>query len=323
MNFLIYFFLSFKVFSLTLNPGATNSGLRCPLGQIMAFNGTTQVCVFSMRPTEIEPMIGGFCGTGNLTGMPSNPFMNFPTPLYRPNQPWWAVQGNYYYPNVHYPGPWSWPGIEARYYPGNGQVFAAKPNVYVKSIHPEKKFTFKFTSEEKLHFLATTPILPKDQTWKGKIVDSDKFEMEGTNYDYLFYDIRLPKEKMQFTNGICAPRENAILWMLRDLEEMKFPAIARQDFEEHWRVKIPDYPYYCIYPQYNTQLDTLLPVSIDIDQNVFLRSLYVLVPHQKEPDADDPQEIPFPIDDPANFRPKSLIKREIEFREWGVAFLGY
>src|SRR5690606_27926470 len=114
----------------------------------------------------------------------------------------------------------------------------------------------------------------------------NKFEMDGILYDYLFYDIRLPKESMQFNHGQCATREGAIEWMLNDLKEMKYPSIALQDFEEHWRVKIPDYPFYCIYPQYNRQLNEVLPIGIDVDQKNFIRSLYVLIPHKEEPDVD-------------------------------------
>ncbi len=97
------------------------------------------------------------------TPLPSNPFQNFPSPLYQPQPlPWWAYQGNMYYPNLHYPGAWQYPGIQSQYYPGQGQVFAAKPNVYVESIHKEIKFDFKFTSSPRPHFLATTPVLEKD-----------------------------------------------------------------------------------------------------------------------------------------------------------------
>lgn len=172
-------------------------------------------------------------------------------------------------------------------------------------------------------FLVTTPILGKSLTWSGKIIQSDKFEVDGIYYDYLFYDVRLPKEKMQFENGLCATREGAIEWMIKDLIEMKYSAISLQDFEEHWRVKIPDYPFYCIYPQYNRELDPVLPVEIGLDQSSFIRSLYVLVPHKKEPDFVDLQEIPLPVGDPGEYRPGSKIKRENMFREWGVAFLGY
>ncbi len=257
--------------------------------------------------------------------MPSNPFANFPSPLYRPYpEPWWASQGHLFYPNLGYPGPWLFPGINQRYYPGQGEVFAAKPNVYVSSVQDPRPFTFQFLSSGDLSFLATTPILPKSLKWSGTIVGGDKFQVGGILYDYLFYDIRLPKEKMQFEAGICSSREEVIQWMLSDLREMKYPVISLQDFEEHWRVKIPKYSFYCVYPQYNGQLDPALAVEIDVEQNTFFRSLYVLVPHAKEPDVDSgPPAVPYPFKDPSALRPRARIQREVEFREWGVAFLGF
>jgi hypothetical protein len=256
--------------------------------------------------------------------MPQNPFMSFPFALYQPTyQPWWAYQGNLYYPNLNYPGPWSYPGIQQHHYPGSGQVFAAKPNVYVDSVHKNKNFNFKFVSNEKISFLATTPLLPKSLEWSGKILGEDTFEVEGINYDYLFYDVRLPKEKMQFEKGICTTRSDAINWMLKDLKLMNYSAISMQDFEEHWRVKIPDYPNYCIYPQYNAQLDPALPVEIDVDQTRFMRVLYILVPHKEILDSSKETDIAFPTQDPSEIRPETKIKHEVEFREWGVAFLGY
>lgn len=301
--------------------------MSCGYGQIRIW---TQMygyaCVQSYQTTPTDCVL---CQTSqqNLGPYQANWFNTFPPAIYQPYaQPWWATQGNMYYPNMYYPGAWNnqgyYPGINANYYHGQGGVFAAKPNVYIESIHQEKKFTFSFTSKEELSFLATTPVLDEKNTWKGKILSKDRFEVEDIHYDYLFYDIRLPKEKMQFERGLCATREEAINWMLGDLREMKYPAIALQDFEEHWKVKIPDYPFYCIYPQYNQQLDPILPVSISLDQTEFTRSLYVLVPHRKEPDVDEPQVIPFPLLDSAEIRPKALIKRENMFKEWGVAFLG-
>jgi hypothetical protein len=251
-----------------------------------------------------------------------NWFGHFPAAIYQPQPlPWWASQGNLYYPNLHYPGAWNYPGMQPRHYPGEGPVFAAKPNVYVESIHQERKFNFRFVSEQPLSFLATTPVLAADHSWSGKIVNQDKLEVEGINYDYLFYDIRLSKQHMQFEHGVCATREAAINWMLQDLKELLYPAVALQDFEEHWKVKIPDYPFYCIYPQYNQQLDATLPVTIQLEQSSFIRSLYILVPHKSEPDADEPQWVALPFKEHESLRPAVKIKRENMFREWGVAFL--
>jgi hypothetical protein len=104
---------------------------------------------------------------------------------------------------------------------------------------------------------------------------------------------------------------------------MNFSSIAVQDFEEHWKVKIPqEYPFYCVYPQYNEQLDKALPVEISTPQTSFTRALYILRPHKTAPNVADVHEISFPSRDPASYRPTTKIKREIMFREWGVAFLG-
>jgi hypothetical protein len=321
MKLIFIFLISF--FGLQLKAQSLSG---CGPQQIRAWTQSHgYICLKKMAQSPSDCVIcQGICPNHNLNG---SWFENFPSAIYQPNvMPWWAYQGNLYYPNLHYPGAWNpsgfYPGINASFYPGKGEVHALKPNIYVESIHEEKKFSFSFISKEELSFLATTPPLDQTNTWKGKIIHKDRFEIDDVHYDYLFYDIRLPKEKMQFERGLCATREETIKWMLKDLGEMKYPSIALQDFEEHWKNKIPDYPFYCIYPQYSKQLDEVLPVSIGLEQAHLTRSLYVLIPHKKEPDVDEPQLIPFPFLDSAEIRPSALIKYETMFKEWGVAFLG-
>lgn len=293
----------------------------CGPGQLMAWTQTRGYFCVNQFPTA--PADCYMCQMAQQNYNPyGNWFGNFPQAIYQPQVlPWWAYQGNFHYPNLHYPGAWNYPGMNHHYYPGQGEVFAAKPNVYIESIHKDKKFSFSFGQKEDLSFLATTPGLDQSNSWKGR-VHQDRFEVDGITYDYLFYDIRLPKEKMQFERGLCATREETIKWMLKDLEQMKYPTIALQDFEEHWSVKIPDYPYYCIYPQYTETLDKALPVNISLPQTKFLRTLFVLVPHKEVPDVDAPQATPLPVLDPQEIRPAGFIRHENNFREWGVAFLG-
>ena len=311
MKLLFIFILLFtsSVFGAPLNCGKT--------GMVVYTEGKAPSCAARIMPEESEYL----CFP--LSESPTQKWIDsFTGPLSQKEQPWWAAQGKLLFPNVNYPGAWSYPGIEAKYYPGEGEIFAAKPNVYIESIHDEKKFKFEFSAEYKINFLATTPVLEND-VWKGKVVERDKFEVDDVFYDYLFYDVRLPKDMMQFERGVCTTRESAIEWMLKDLKEMKYSALALQDFEEHWRAKIPDYPFYCIYPQYNRELDEALKVNIELEQSVFIRSLYVLIPHKKTPDIEEAQEVPLPSQDPSEFRPEVKIQRENMFREWGVAFFGH
>lgn len=311
--------LFFILFFLTTIHAYGSAVINCGPNMIRAW---TQTAGMTCTPRLVTAQEQIYCLPMNAQPFQGTWLQGLPSALIQPQgMPWWAIQGNLYYPNMNYPGPWSYPGIQAQYYPGQGQVFAAKPNVYIETVHASKKFQFTFVTKQ--HFLATTPLLNKDH-WKGKIFEKDKFEVDDINYDYLFYDVRLPKEKMQFENGMCSTREDIIEWMLKDLKDLKHSDLSLQDFEEHWRVKIPEYPFYCVYPQYNRELDAAIPVEIDLEQSSFIRSLYVLVPHKKEPDVDDPPpEIPFPTKDPSEFRPGVKIQRENTFREWGVAFLGF
>ena len=94
------------------------------------------------------------------------------------------------------------------------------------------------------------------------------------------------------------------------------------DFEEHWRVKIPDYPFFCIYPQYNEQLDVAVPVALDLEQSSLTRVLYVLIPSEHSAELEEHSQASFPTQNPELMRPTTKIKRENMFKEWGVAFLG-
>ncbi len=319
--------LIFIIFSSITSQVMASAMIDCPSHQMRVYMPNLgQTCVTQMQVQQNPYIMNCF----QQTNFYPNFFSSFPSAIFRPYpQPWWVTQGNIYYPNVNYPGAWNYPGIQQQLYPGDGEVFAAKPNVYVDSIHLNKEFEFKFTSKEKMSFLATTPVKEND-TWKGILVEKDKFEVrdrfvtDDVRYDYLFYDIRLPKDKMQFDQGVCTTREEAINWMIKDLKEMNYSAIAVQDFDEHWQAKIPkEYPFYCIYPQYNAQLDEALPVSISTPQTSFTRTLYIVRPHATAPSVTMTHEIPFPRRDPASYRPATKIKREIMFREWGVAFLGF
>ncbi|HLT22485.1 MAG TPA: hypothetical protein VKZ84_03545 [Bacteriovoracaceae bacterium] len=274
----------------------------------------TNICTTQMLSSDLDPE--------NCIPQIFPQLQTFQNIIEQGKRPWWVEKGNAHFPNVAYPGVWKNDQIDASYYPGSGEVFAAKPNVYIQSIHEEKKMKFQFLGDEAKSFLATTPMLTERLSWEGKIIETDKFEIEGVIYDYLFYDIRLPKSAMQFNHGVCTTRAESIEWMIKDLGAMNFPAISLSDFEDHWRVKIPDYPYFCIYPQYNEQLDPVLPVQLGIEQASFTRALYVLVAYRDAPDSSQMPLIPFPNLDPESIRPSTLITRENMFKEWGVAFLG-
>lgn len=232
--------------------------------------------------------------------------------------PWWAIQGRFSYPNFNYPGAWQGRGINQDYYPGQGSVFAAKPNVYIEN-KSGKLTTFRWNFLKKQEFLVTTPKLEGHKSWSG-LVTQDSFRVENVGYDYLFYDLRLPLESTQFEKGYCVNQQDLIAMMISELQELKYPAKSVDDFYEHWPHKIPQYPHYCVYPQFNDELDKAIPVAIFPAKAKLVRTLFVVVPYQKMP-RDPAQAKPLlPTKDHRENRP--LVRgEEFTFYEWGVAFL--
>lgn len=250
-----------------------------------------------------------------------NPWlMQMPFPMMQPQVPWWAQQGRVMYPNFQAPGAWQYPGMNPQPYPGNAPVFAAKPNVYVKNTAKEKvNFKMSFDlKNSKSTFLATTPWL-EENTWEGSIL-GEEFVVDQVNYDYLFYDARMPHESMQFEAGWCINREELVRSMVGELIQMGFSEQALSDFYEHWDHKIPDEPVYCVYPQYKKELDAALPIKITPETN-FQRVLFVLVPHR--PFEKREEEFP-PLPRKSHYELRSgSEKSDFYFLEWGVAFLDH
>lgn len=255
--------------------------------------------------------------------MAANPWQgHFQNPfIQNPYSPWWAQQGSMMYPNFHAPGSWQYPGMNPNPYPGNAPVFAAKPNVYVsKKSEGAASFKIKFDmSQTKASFLATTPYL-ENNGWNGVISD-DEFKVQDVSYDYLFYDARMSHETMQFEAGWCVRQDNLVKSMMGELIQMGFSQNALRDFQEHWDEKIPKEEIYCVYPQYNKELDAAMPISIEPVAS-FKRVVFVLVPHRLDDNIADREFPKLPYKSHYTLRPVAETS-DIEFMEWGVAFLDH
>ncbi len=298
----------------------------CPPGQFLTYNSMINVrsCV-SAYPGGSSHCIT--CQYNQQLYAPNASMNYFPSGLYQPNPaPWWAYQGQMSYPNMNYPGAWNsmgpTPGMMPQHYPGSGQVFAAKPNIYVSGNQVNRAFHFDL-KDGKGNFLATTPAFSTDYQWQGELTGTNQFQVDGILYDYLFYDVRLSLNHLQFTHGLCGERKDLIDYMLSDLKNLGHPQRSLDDFSEHWQVKIPAYPYYCVYPQYDTQLEANFPIEKGLmNSRPWRRSLYVMVPHREVITTQLKSPVPLPYKDPASITPEAADSRSGPvFLEWGVAFL--
>jgi hypothetical protein len=256
-----------------------------------------------------------FGGTGTMF----NPMFNSPmmNPMMNQMMPWWGMKGNMYYPNMNFPGAWQGHGMNHQHYPGNGPVMMAKPNIYVEAKE-EIEFELEFT-DPKQEFLATTPYLEEGNKWKVKVKD-EKFNVDGVDYGYLFYDARGALKHFQFADGVCSSREAMIEMMEKDLKALGHSKRSLKDFSVHWRVKIPNYPYYCLYPQYNQEMDKAVPINVSVEAEVS-RVLYIVVPYQTLELKNTDVFPPLPVNDFTAKRPKVKQQTKLYLKEWGVAFL--
>ncbi len=241
---------------------------------------------------------------------------------YNPYSPWWAQQGQMMYPNFNYPGAWQYPGIAAHHYPGSGGMFAAKPNVYVKNGDGKlTNFQMSFDVSRGASFLATTPWL-NENSWEG-LVTTDAFRVDNVKYDYLFYDVRLDHRLMQFRAGWCVASEHLVEGMIGELRALGFSSLAMQDFKEHWQEKIPhEEQAWCVYPQFNQQLDQALPVSVT-PKAPFTRVVFILVPQRREERRPASVFPELPRLSHVALRPSPNPVAKLHYLEWGVAFLDH
>jgi len=255
---------------------------------------------------------------------PYNPYAQRPAyPFYNPGPtPWWGQQGPIYYNNFNYPGPWTpgAQGIQPHHYPGGGGGFAAKPNIYIQNAQIDNVIEVSFAQEQISEMLVTTPSLDKDNKWQTKPTKDNKFLVDNIEYDYLFYDLRFDHKKLQYSHGFCSDRKTIIDYMLTDLNTLKYSDISVKDFDEHWNQKIPKIKNYCLYPQYNVQLDEAYPIKLK-PQVAITRVLYLVIPHEDSPKVRDGQFPPLPVGRPQMIRPRLPSSDQMVLKEWGVSFL--
>jgi hypothetical protein len=326
MKSLIFFLL----LSLSTHALATSfaNPANCPGGQYVTGYAGGYYCI-NQIPGPQNQSPASNCITCNQNQylnyyQPYNPYTQIQNyPFYNPQPtPWWAQQGPLYYNNFNYPGPWTpgSQGVQPHHYPGGGGAIAAKPNIYVQNNKNTKSIEISFAKEQINEMLVTTPSLNKAYKWISKIVNTDKFEVDGVEYDYLFYDLRFDHKKLQYTHGFCSDRKTVIDYMLTDLNILQFSDVASKDFDEHWNQKIPKIKYYCLYPQYNKQLDQAYPIKIS-PQIPITRTLYLVIPHSEAPRVTKGQFPPLPIGKPQLIRPLLPSSDQTVLKEWGVSFL--
>lgn len=229
--------------------------------------------------------------------------------------PWWYPYGQYQYTNWQSPGLWqpTPPSMIGHHYPGDGNMAAAKPNVYV-SGPATTKFNINVNFKSSTLWIAAPTLNGEKSHWRGEILANGKLALEGVHYPYLYYDYRSHLELFQMEEGMCGSKNQIISHMSETLGEMGFRAQEIADFKEHWPHKLPTAAKYCVFPQEAEALQKAVEFEISPKAHLVQVNFIVYLDHEQAP-------APKPL---RPWRAKSSSKNDpatFEVREWGVSFV--
>jgi hypothetical protein len=286
---------------------------------------------------ELASSLATPCSCIQAAGCPCYTGQGYQYPSYiQPNwNPWWMGYSTYY-PNFFYPGAWSNYGLNQGFYPGSGNVAAAKPNLYISGPQ-NKDLKIKINFKEirpKVYptWLATSPEA-NENTWKIKLDKNNFLLSEKARYPFIYYDFRVDDDLFQAEKGFCAERNEALEKMSLVLNELGFKANEVKDFEEHWRIKMPPQAV-CVFPQSNTELDKIATLETNPPLKKLTRILFIATYKSGMEKGRVGKFIKEPIEPwiaPIQRQPSSTswnwksikkdnISNDFELREWGIGF---
>ena len=224
-----------------------------------------------------ELAICPFCGPQyNWSQYPvMTPYMPF-----QQYAPWWVMYGSLSYPNFYYPGAWNMNGggINGGMYPGQGNVFMAKPNLYFYS-KKETKLSVKIEPEKDTSWLLAIPPHEK-KGWEFTTQGPAKLKTKDVAYDYLFYDLRGSDASFQDQQGYCVNPEELIPKLVNDLTNAGFRKSAIEDFVDHWNYKIASSERYCVYPQTHHEMNPHFKITASKQPKEITRLWFIVVPEE-------------------------------------------
>ncbi|HLD99181.1 MAG TPA: hypothetical protein VJB59_02915 [Bdellovibrionota bacterium] len=210
------------------------------------------------------------------------------------------------------------------FYPGSGGMFGAKPNLYIEGTANTDVSVRVILKEEGSNWLASVPAHGA-LGWKGKLDNRNFLKTDRGDYRFIYYDFRMFGKQFQDQEGFCTQKENVIPRIAQTMNEAGFNGVEIADFLEYWSVKFPNSENYCVYPQDNRQLDTVLRLEITPKPASVQRLLFMvqvqdrLVKNGKKFTAPPKKEWhPMPSRALASDRNSA----ELKIREWGIGFFG-
>lgn len=166
------------------------------------------------------------------------------------------------------------------YYPGTGSVGMGKPNIYVSGpTGTSFKLSLKYAQESNL--LVATPI-HGPQGWSGTLVNSagqTKLSINQVNYDYLYYDFRTEPTNFQSDASFCVSKSELLPALTDYLTSKNFRKNEINDFTAFWSNRLPPANQYCVYPEENDSIDSIVSLEVTPKPKQITRVWFIIVPN--------------------------------------------
>ena len=151
----------------------------------------------------------------------------------------------------------------------DGGVVVYEPNIY---IYPKAKLRVSV----QLDFpLGGNVIQSIPAYWDGWQVEVEPTGKIDNTYDYLFYESRTP-DAYQYHSGWIVSRDSLSMFFRANLSEAGFSEREISDFLDYWIPRLIDYSYFIIYPQFSSDINRVIKLTIAPPPDNVLRLYYVV-----------------------------------------------
>ncbi len=146
-----------------------------------------------------------------------------------------------------------------------------KPNIY---LYPESNKTISV----KLEFPLGGTLTESDPVYgSGWLVDVEPGGRIDGQYDYLFYEARVP-DLYQYSAGWVVHKDTIAAFFVHTMTRAGFTTREITDFVDYWGPRLTSDSLYEVYPQQEPQIERLIRLQVNPAPQSELRLFFVIKP---------------------------------------------
>jgi hypothetical protein len=146
-----------------------------------------------------------------------------------------------------------------------------KPNIY---LYPESNEKISV----KLEFPLGGTLTESDPVYgSGWLVDVEPSGRIDGQYDYLFYEARIP-DLYQYSAGWVVHKDTISVFFVHTMTQAGFTTREITDFVDYWGPRLTSYSLYEVYPQQGPQIEKLIRLQVNPAPQSQLRLFFVIRP---------------------------------------------